>query len=97
MSDTVLYNAGHIEGALATINSLNAQFQDLSHTIDAQYAHLDNVASGQATQAGLEWAQQSQSLRNEVSEITQMVHNAVSQSHEDQIGMDNMARGWMGV
>lgn len=97
MSDTVLYNAGHIEGALAGIMSLNAQGQDHSHAMDAQYQHLDNVSSGEATQAGMEWAMQSQQIRNEASEITQMVHRAVMESHHDQIGMDKLARSWVGM
>ena len=97
MSDTVLYNAGHIEGALAGIQSLNAQGQDQAHNMSQQYRMLDEVSAGQGTSAGLEFGASSDQIRAETAEITQMIHQAVHTSHEDQIGVDSWARGIMGA
>ncbi|MUL61011.1 hypothetical protein B5P44_00225 [Mycobacterium sp. CBMA 213] len=93
MSDTVLYNAGIIEGALTQIHGLNQKGQDIAQGMVGQTRRLDDISSGQSTNAFNDFSASDQQLRSQTSEITQMIHRAVQSSHEDQTGVDSQFAG----
>ncbi|GAB4976286.1 MULTISPECIES: hypothetical protein [Mycobacterium] len=97
MADTVLYNIPHIESALATMQSLNMQGQDLAHGMTQQYRILDEVSSGQATNRGIEFGAHADQIRAHAAEILQSAHTAVRQAADDQVGVDQHWAGLMGL
>lgn len=96
MSGPIVYNIGGIEGEVAGINAQHAQGMDAAHGIMTQYQKLDEVASGQATNAGLEFAQSADDMRNKAGELVQALNQAVTTSSSDQQDVDSYHRGVMG-
>lgn len=97
MSGPIVYNIGAIEGEVAGINAQHAQGMDHAHAIMAEYQKLDEVASGQATSAGLDFAQSADQLRQQAAELVQTLNQAVQSSSADQQDVDSYHRGVMGA
>ncbi len=56
MSGEINYDLVGIQGGLATVMGIHAQKQDIGNQMVQQYTHLDSIASGRATDAGMEFS-----------------------------------------
>jgi hypothetical protein len=88
------YNLAGIEGGLATINAIHVAKQDIGNQMVAQYSHLDSVASGQATNAGMDFSNVASHARAQEAEVIQALHQGVTQASAD---LQSVDQGFMGI
>jgi hypothetical protein len=91
------YDLGGIEGHLAAIQAIHASKQDLSHQMVGLYTHLDTVASGQSTDAGMEFSNMANRAREQEAELIMALHQGVASSSQDMQHVDHGFMGAMGV
>ncbi|MDD4866493.1 MAG: hypothetical protein PHQ28_05015 [Mycobacterium sp.] len=91
------YNLAGIEANMAAIHGIHAHKQDLSNQMVGLYTHLDSIASGRATDAGMDFSAQASHARAQEAEVIMALHQGIGQASEDLQGVDHGFMGAMGV
>lgn len=93
----VLYNTAAIEGTLQAIRSEHANGLDLQQSIQGEYNHFDSIASGQATNAGMEFQQYGNGLRQDAADLMNMLHGATGDASQEMTEADHGAVATVGM
>ncbi len=93
----VLYNTAAIEGTLQAIRTEHSNGLDLQQNIQSEYNHFDSIASGQATNAGMEFQQHGNSLRQDAADLMNMLHAAGADASQDMTEQDHNAVATVGL
>ncbi|TQC47002.1 hypothetical protein EEB14_22705 [Rhodococcus sp. WS4] len=82
-NDKIVYNAGQIAEAMATVTTARHTGEDASKQVEAAYRQVEQTAEGTATQAALDFQRQSEQLRQTIDETVMQLQKAVGTSHEN--------------
>jgi hypothetical protein len=91
------YDLAGIEGHLGAVNGIHQSKQDLGNQMVSHYTHLDSIASGRATDAGMDFSNMASHARVQEAEVIQALHQGVSSASEDLQSVDHGFMGQMGV
>lgn len=91
------YVLGGIEGNLAAVMGIHQSKQDLGNQMVSHYTNLDSIASGRATDAGMDFSNMASHARAQEAEVIQALHQGVQSASEDLQGVDQGFMGQMGV
>lgn len=97
MSGEINYDLVGIQGGLAAVMGIHAQKQDIGNQMVQQYTHLDSIASGRATDAGMEFSNMASHARTQEAEVIQALHQGASQASDDLQHVDSTFMGMMGT
>lgn len=91
------YDLAGIEGHLAAVMGIHQSKQDLGNQMVSHYTNLDSIASGRATDAGMDFSNMASHARAQEAEVIQALHRGVSSASEDLQSVDHGFMGQMGV
>ena len=97
MSGEINYDLAGIQGGQAAVMGIHAQKQDIGNQMVQQYTHLDSIASGRATDAGMEFSNMASHARTQEAEVIQALHQGASQASDDLQHVDGTFMGMMGT
>lgn len=97
MSGDINYDLVGIEGGLATVMGIHSSKQDIGNQMVQQYTHLDSIASGRATDAGMEFSNLASHARAQEAEVIQALHQGAAQASSDLQQVDGTFMGMMGT